>query len=75
MDSRLACRFDIRATCLEHGHSGGGDYEESLCTHAAAELERRLNAACRVLVRLGLVEHAGTWITREEADRISKDGP
>ena len=39
------------------------------------ELARQLKSAVTVLARHGFCEHAGTWISREEADRISKDGP
>ena len=29
----------------------------------------------QVLCRMGYATHAGTWISPEEQDRISKDGP
>lgn len=35
--------------------------------HGLAEAERDRDAACRKLAALGLVRHAGAWITREEA--------
>ena len=38
-------------------------------------LAQQLKAAATVLARHGFCEHAGTWISRAEADRISKDGP
>ena len=66
------CRFDMDARCVVHG---GASVAPIICTHAAAALQARYQVAVRALSRLGLVEHAGTWITREEADRISKDGP
>ena len=36
---------------------------------------RERDDAFTVLARHGFVRHAGTWITRDEDDRISKDGP
>ena len=38
-------------------------------------LGNELDAAVEVLRRDGYVPHAGTWISREERERISKEGP
>lgn len=44
-------------------------------TALVARLREERDAAVKILSRLGLVPHAGTWITREEQAAISKDGP
>lgn len=41
----------------------------------AESFANALATMAKVLTQHGFVKHAGTWITREEADRISKDGP
>ena len=79
--------FDDLERCNEDGQQWPcearrwkGDFTEACRQRDALEVELekvRLerDVAFKVLARLGLVRHAGTWITREEAERISKDGP
>ena len=71
-------RLDARVGELEHNWQTYLDAPEPVVqtlSRQRDELARQLKSAVTVLARHGFCEHAGTWISREEADRISKDGP